>query len=344
MMTRPEEWFHERATHYVEAQILFHLNEAGLFDQLDRDGPATVGVLSEALDLDPEVLACCLDYVHGVDQLFDRDEEGRYGLSEFGRKVLTRYSRDDVDRRNFNFFDVRVGAYGPVWAGLGRMLSGDVHYGETLRRAGSYAAQGVYKVAAQLAPAVRAAVEELGIAGLIEVGVPTGLLARLLPSAPGLQGVGLDRDGSALREAKERAAQLGVNGIEWVHGDFFRPDDWVGRVPDVEPQALASIHFHEFVADGGEKLKALIGGLRERLPGLYLVVVEQDRLPPSAEDDVSRTVWLYSHSNVLIHHLIKNARILSRDEWVSLFTDAGCRVERVQPLHYLGYHLYVFQV
>ena len=67
-----------------------------------------------------------------------------------GAAVLARFGRTDGDTKHFNLFDVRVGAYGPVWADLGRLLSGELRYGEGLQRAGEVAASAVYTVSAQM--------------------------------------------------------------------------------------------------------------------------------------------------------------------------------------------------
>ena len=48
MKETPEQWFHRRASYYVEAQVLFHLNRAGVFSCLDESGPMSVEELEKA--------------------------------------------------------------------------------------------------------------------------------------------------------------------------------------------------------------------------------------------------------------------------------------------------------
>ena len=339
-----ESWFHERATHYVEAQVLFHLNRVGVFQLLDDGRPRSISEIAAELSLHPHTLECCLEYVEGVDSLLVRGADDRFTFTAFGRAVLDRYARADPDGRCFNFFDVRVGSYGPVSGDLDHMLRGESEYGRDVHRAGAHAAVGVYKVAPHLLPGFARVASDLGIQRVVEMGVPTGLLARAVAAFPGIEGFGLDRDRAALVEAEARAHELGAEGLTWIHGDFFEPDTWVPQVAAPGPAAFATIHFHELVADGGVALQQTLRELRTRLPGWYVVAFEQERLAPEARERVSPTVWSYSCSNVMIHHLIKNGRIFSRDQWVKIFTDAGCTVERVQPLGYLGYHIYVFRL
>jgi hypothetical protein len=285
-----------------------------------------------------------LDYVVNVEDIIEYDSEDRVAITEFGASVLRRFGRDDGEARHFNLFDVRVGAFGPVWSGMGGLLSGQEKYGEGVSRLGHYAAEGVYKVAARLISPMEEACSSLGIKSLLEVGVPTGLLAGLLKSHPEWDGVGLDRDPLALAEAARRADADGVTDIKWHQGDFFRPADWSHLAAGEAPCALISLHFHELIAGGVEPLQQCLRELRDSTPGAYVLAVEQERLTADDRADVSDTVWLYSHSNVLIHHLVQNGRILSRKDWISTFKDAGCEFVSATALGYLGYHLYIFRL
>ncbi len=337
----PEQWFHSRATHYVVSQVLFHLGQAGVFSLLDSSGPKSISEIAKTLNLVPHVLSCSLDYVVNIENILEYDSQDRVAITEFGAEVLQRFGRDDGNTRHFNFFDVRVGSFGPVWSGLGKLLSGEEKYGEGVNRVGQYAADGVYKVAARLISPIEEACSSLGIKSLLEVGVPTGLLAGLIQAHPDWNGVGLDKDQSALEEASKRAEATGVNSINWCQGDFFRPVDW-GHLAAGEPQcALISIHFHELIAGGVEPLQRCLRELRETAPGAYVFAIEQERLTNDERAAVSDTIWLYSHSNVLIHHLVQNGRILSRKGWIATFEDAGCEFVSATSLGYLGYHLYI---
>ena len=68
-MESPESWFHNRATLYVEAQILFHLNQAGVWGLLKQGGAHTAPEIAGSLRLDPAATDALLDYVFQVDRL-----------------------------------------------------------------------------------------------------------------------------------------------------------------------------------------------------------------------------------------------------------------------------------
>ena len=334
----PETWFHERASHYVEAQVLFHLNACGVFGVLAGEG-VTTGALAERLELVEPVLETLLRFVQGVDDLLARDANGVWDLTPFGRSVVGRFGRSDAGGMHLNFFDVRVGAYGPVWEACGALLRGERAYGEGLSRKGTVAAEGVYMVGAGMGPAVGSWVGRQNLYGVVEWGVTTGLLAGLPVSSR----VGLDRDPRALKAASSRAVAEGQLDIDWVQADLFSPECWVERTPPGR-SAHFSVHFHELLAHGEEAVIGLLRALGKAQPGNLVVALEQPRLDLSARDTTPRSQWLYACSNELIHHLIGNGRILDRDQWTDLFRRGGCIPIQGESMGYLGYELMAFSL
>lgn len=341
----PEEWFHEVATHYVEAQVLFHLNRAGVFEVLDRDGPTAIAELAAALNLEERPLATLLEYVIGIDRLLALDDQGRVLFTAWGEEVLERYGRRAQDgTRSFNFFDVRVGAYGPVWEALGGLLAGEERYGETLARAGDEAAQGVYKVGARFGGELGTVVDQLEASTFVELGVTSGLAASVGAARPGLTLFGLDRDRGALDAAAKRAVGEGVTGVTWLESDLFAVDSWVPALQGLDPGVITTVHLHEIMAGGADRLIQLFRDLSERLPGWHFVGLEQPLLSEAAREHTSATLWQYNHSNVLIHHLIGNGRILTDSAWMELFSSAGVQVISAEGLNYLGYRAYTVRL
>src|SRR5947209_20340478 len=107
-MESPESWFHRRATFYVESQILFHLNQVGVMNLLNQGGAHSAQQIAQCLHLEPGPTSALLDYVYEVDDLLDRDQEGKYSLSEFGKKVVSRYSdmKADGGEQSINMFEI----------------------------------------------------------------------------------------------------------------------------------------------------------------------------------------------------------------------------------------------
>lgn len=344
-MESPESWFHRRATFYVEAQILFHLNQAGVWSLLKKGGSHTAPQIASSLRLDVAATDALLDYVFQVDGLLDRDEQDKYSLSEFGRKVVERFSdqKGDAGQESINMFDVRVGAYGPVWQNLGRMLSGDGRYGEDFHREGRYAENGVFKLAMRFWDGLIEHIEELGVDRIVEVGLTTGLVEKLAERYPGHRLYGLDRSELAIQRNAASASAKNVTNIQWLQGDYFDVESWSKAVDAKRPGLIFSLHFHELIAGGEERFLEALRHLKTALPGWALLAFEQPRLPHSDRASTPETLWLYSQSNILIHHLIGNGRILSRDAWMGLGAQAGCRQVTDRSCNYLGYRAFLFQ-
>ena len=336
-----EQWFHRLATHYVEAQALYHLNRVGVFQLLERRGALGVREIASELGLVEDVLRTLMFYVAGVDRLLVCDSDERYEFSEWGSQVLERYGRKTEDGPLFNFFDVRVGAYGPVWSGLDRFLTGEARYGHEIVRHGDVAADAVYKVSARLEPGLTEVVRSLGVSRVMEFGVTTGLLSRLGARFPDLDLIGLDRSSHELGKAQELASGADTPDIRWVEADLFDIDSWRSALPDDgEPGLFFSVHFHEFLSVGVDRVELWLQELRRRFPGWVVLAMEQPMLGDEVRDEITEAEWLYNHSNILIHHLIGNGRILSDQGWMDLFQSSGGQLERVQTLNYLGYKAY----
>lgn len=343
----PELWFHRQATHYVTAQIYFHLNQVGVFSELATLQPRSASQLAELLHLDASVIDTLLSYLYEVDELLERNEQGQYSLSAMGVQVIERFSGPpSAEKRSINLFDVRVGGYGAVWAGLSDLAAGRATYGTQVQRNGKQAESGVLKLASHFLGCLLKQQRTLAVSQVLELGLTTGLLEQLGKACPGLSLFGLDRSEAALSRARERAAAANVTQLQLLQADLFEVDSWAPRVAaqSASKGMLFSLHFHEFLAKGKEALVHWLRTVRQHLPGWYVVALEQPRLLHSERATTSESLWLYAQSNVLIHHLIGNGRILTKDEWAALGQSASCPLVGCDSCDYLGYHAFVFEL
>ncbi len=345
-MESPENWFHRRATSYVEAQVLFHLNQVGVFDLLRKGGTYTAAQIADSLHLEVGPTETLLDYLFGVDDLLELDHGGGYSLSDFGKNVIDRFSstNSDAGQQSINMFDVRVGAYGPVWRNLSRMLTGEARYGEDFHRKGQCAEKAVSKLAMNFWSILSEHVEEIGASSVVEVGLTTVLLQKLRESYPGHVLYGLDKNKSAIERNAASAAAKKIEDIQWIQSDYFNPEAWCDAIDSTRAGLVYSLHFHELIAQGEKRFVEALRELKARLPNWSVLALEQPLLSRSEKDRTSERLWLYSHSNVLIHHLIGNGKILSRDAWKDLGHQAGCRKVTDRSCDYLGYRAFLFQL
>ena len=337
----PEEWFHSLATSYVESQIYFHLNQCGVFQYLLLGGSAKN--IAESLKLDERILESLLDYSANVGDIICVDEYGLYCLTNFGHEVVERYGKKNGDRTVYNMFDVRVGAWGPVWANLSELLRKSKIYGIDVHRAGEHAADGLFKLASPLSHAVNKAATELSATTIVELGPTSGIMAILASAKNGSNRryVGIDIKQESLDLAMSLAQERGVSFITWQLGDIFVPETWINLFNDDERILFFSCHFHEFLSQGIEKMERVILKLSKRSTTVGIQILEQPRLPIEQRYLHSSTRWKYSESNVLIHHLIKNARILYDNEWQNLLRKGGCHDVVVSDAKGFGFRSYI---
>src|SRR6218665_2255965 len=120
--------------------------------------------------------------------------------------------------------------------------------------------------------------------------------------------------------------------------NFFR----MGRGGGGEGGVLYfSCHFHEFLSHGQARVEQALQVLTAQPQTAGILALEQPRLESEQRADTTPTRWLYAQSNVLIHHLIKNARILTGAQWQELLRRGGCSAVRVEPTRGFGFSAYV---
>ena len=88
----------------------------------------------------------------------------------------------------------------------------------------------------------------------------------------------------------------------------------------------------------------LVGSIQERFKGWKWVFFEQSRPGFSRPPKTSEANWRASQSNILIHHFIKNGRILTEDEWREIIHDGGSVMDSVEESGYLDYKRYIVQL
>jgi hypothetical protein len=102
-----------------------------------------------------------------------------------------------------------------------------------------------------------------------------------------------------------------------------------------------SCHFHEFLAQGVPAFEQALQVITAQPNTVGILALEQPRPEHALRSSSSPTRWLYGQSNVLIHHLIKNARILYGLEWEELMRKGGCSEVWVEDTKAFGFSAYL---
>lgn len=323
-----EQWFHTLATHYVESQIYFHLNQCGVFQHLNRNG-THIGSIAGDLGLSEYILGVLLEYVSNVGELITKTGNDSYAMTAFGSSVLNRYGRRTGGQYQYNIFDVRVGSWGPVWENLGNLLGQKMIYGKDIHRRGDLASEGVYKIAAPLAPVIEKAAREIGAKAIVEIGPTSGVLGEIARHDPSIRCIGIDIKQESLDDARERAEVDGVSDVIWLKGDLFRAQEWLDKLPCDGPVLFFSFHIHEFLARGTDDVVEALRTITSWPKTGGVLAVEQPKIEDHKRESTHPVQWLYSQSHVLTHHVIKNGQIFTSDQWRDLLLVGGCsRVEQ----------------
>lgn len=338
----PESYFHEVGTHYVVAELLFRLNQTPALSYLFHKKSASVDLMCQELNLDSKTVSSLFDYLSNVTPLFSMKDQ-QITLTEFGEKYLSRFSRRTAaGELQLNFWDVRVGAYGNVWHAVDRLANKSAVYGRDVKREGHFAENGVFKLASQFWPSIKevlSGIKDLDVVG--EFGVNSGLLKFLEDEGIKAKLLGIDKSAESISHVKEKLGSKSEIGFR--EADILNVAQWSKGLDRNKPKLFFSIHFHEFMAFDG-LVPGLLKNLKSEFKDCYVLAFEQPRLDPEEREKIAPHLWSYSFSNILIHHLIGNGKILTRSDWKALFESQGGKVLQHKNTGYLGYEMFLVKV
>lgn len=340
----PESFFHEVGTHYVVAEILFSLNQTTILSRLFDAGTLDLEKVCKEERLNQQVVTSLLDYLSNVTPLFEYSrEKSTVHLSEFGQKYLSRYSRRTADGSlHLNFWDVRVGGYGNVWNAVDRLSTNQLTYGVDIKREGQFAEGGVFKTANGFWPAIESTLKMLTDVDVIgEFGINSGLLKFVEQKIPQLKIMGIDKSNESIQNFKNIFGES--KQIDLKYENILNVASWGHGLGRSGKKLFFSVHFHEFMAVDG-LVPMLMRNLKNQFDEPYILSFEQPRYDSTERENMQEHLWLYSQSNILIHHLIGNGKILSRTEWARLFESTGGRILEQKPIGYLGYEMFLVKL
>ena len=338
-----EDWFHTLASQYTIAQILFHLNQVGVFPYLYRHQAAHTESIAKDLDLNLTVLNYLLDYVYSTDVLLDRDAQGAYSFSEFGKAIIKRFGKEKEGVIQLNFFDVRVGGYEPIWSSLSDILKGDKVYGKDVVRRGEYSESALHVLSQRILPSLSRIVNNYEPKSVCEFGVASTLLVNLGKSRSDLACYGVDYSAKAIADAKAFLSHQERARFTWIEDDLFNSRPWMRQLAK-QGNLFFTLHFHEFMSYGRDAVAALVRDLHQRFPGDYLVAFEEPRPRQDESQRMPKAQWLYAHANILIHELCMKGSILPEADWINLFSEAGLELVEILPTGFLLYNAYIFKL
>ena len=301
-----------QAVALVRAAIVAHAIEAALRSGLlgTRHEHGNVRAACQVARVDPVVAQAIVDFL--VVEGLLKEEPGRLYLSTSGRGCLS----------NGGLFRLLVGGYGPLWRGLAGLLVGTEPTGGrdlTLVAEGSgmLAASDALPLSRRLWPRGRSPQR------LLDVGFGDGSMLIALASEFGLtSSLGI--------EPADELVDLARSRFKMEEGEVcFRLADGL----DVTALAFATaviicaFVLQEMAAQTGRLplIKAL-AAMARRWPDADLIVIEVMR--PLSTEMASTSFGRDYYAPYALVHALTRQELLSHEEWMGVFDDAGYRLEQ----------------
>ncbi len=341
----PENWYHTVGAHYLAVQIYFHLNQVGVMNYILDHAPVNSEEIAKELKLDQRLVTDLLLYIAHVDVVIEVNDKNEFQYTDFGQEVIKRYSRVENNKTTLNFHNVRVGGFSPIFNSMTEMLKMEKSYGKDIFRDGGAIEEGLYTISDRFVGAVHTAISRLNPSAIVELGTDTGLIWKAHEAAPNTPLFGLDKSEAVIKEAKQKLATSQSKAqVTWLQDNLYNVDQWASKIEPKDKVCFFSVHFHEFVKETKKDVAKAIEEMKRYFSGSHIIVLEQPMHSSSDKNKMSEALWLYSHSNVLIHHLINSGRILPIKEWIDLFQDSGAKLVDQRETGYLGYEALDFKL
>jgi len=309
------------------AQVLIALWDSGLFEYVRRQGHVRVSAAADELGLDQEILLILVEYLTGRGLMtFDGSS---YSLSERGNVYWNYITRGALTSH--------LAGYNELLTNLGPALRKEIGLNDpSMARSERLVATGAActLLGSDMVPWILEAVRAENAHCVLDLGCGTGIfLTHLARQWPEGRGIGIDRNGAVVAEARSRAdSQNLANRLE------FHEAVLSGEPMCISPDVLEGVDvitaifiIHEFSGRGGDAaLISVIAALRNQFPRRTLLLVEGSRADP-----YERKIGpVRSHAQLdysLIHPLSGQGRLKSSVEWGQIIGAAGATLRKTIP-------------
>jgi 2-ketoarginine methyltransferase len=313
---------------YAVCSCLWAMIETGTLDRVLAAESVPVDELLAAGRLDRHVLESILSYLDGLSLV--RYEGGRV-------RALPRLRRLMDEPRGF--FELTY-AYEPIFTRLRDLLSGKAHYPADTQRRGKYVGRGSGQLCRTLPyPVLADMLRRHGARRLLDLGCgDLALLFFACEAAPDLRAIGIDIDEPTVAYAREVLATSPHAGrIEVRHADMFDLGALAREATDVDAVTAVDT-YHEYLAQGEEKIVGLLQRLRAEFPRALLYVGEFCKQP---HEKLRRqpTAFLEHH----LYHDLTNQVIVDAGRWHAMFAAAGLTIVEEKVFDMVGHGYFVLR-
>jgi SAM-dependent methyltransferase len=303
---------------YFVTKALLALWRLGVLDHAVAAGKIDAAQYAAEHGYDPGLLRAVLGYLV-VRGYFDADGD-YFQLSERGRRIAP----------YFGYLPMHVGAYEPVLGALEDLISARKVYGRDLKRTEAEMLGGMTALEEHVLGRLADMTGGTSFGKVLDLGCGSArMLSKLLQRNPGVQGIGIDWEQTAVDDAQRTLAETGLTDRATVmRGDASRIRDLPAQALDGVDLVVAMFVMHEIyrqrsrsgVIECLENIAATIGATG------MLLMVEVSRIEPDKPRPNLRFIPEYQ----LIHDF-SNQRLASQDTWREMLASAGMTVLRTEP-------------
>lgn len=300
---------------YFVAECFKSFFEIGFFDALKTKKYIKIEEFSLVNGIDYNYLKVICDYLYAV-KIMNKNKDGLYYLSR-NEDFIIKYAQGP-----FYF----INAYSPALENMSALLNKTKTYGKDISRNEFY----VSKASAETEqwvpyPIVTNLVKRFRFKSVLDLGCGSGeFIIKLSLDNPSVICHGIDISAVSIKSGINKIESLSENAqikINLSVLDIFRIKDF-DKIKAAEIDAVISMFvLHEFLEYGNEKITRLLDDLRKTFKNSYFIICELCRNSP---DELRKKQNLISEHHLF--HALSNQKLLSRDEWRTIFATAGFKI------------------
>lgn len=300
---------------YIRSYIIFALHETGVFDLMKVKDNLTVEDISKKCNLNSHLLNGVMNFLYHSDKIISKSNN-KYSLTRYGKEWLF---TDPVLAMSFG----AVGAYSCILTELVPALRNEKKYGVDFIRKGDLIAKGSYYTGRKNYPWVLEKMRELGVKKVADLGCGSAdVIINLCKSDENLLGVGIDISNDALKEAKARVEENGLEKrINLYQGDLYNPETFSEEVKDVDGFNSIMV-MHEFLRDGKDSVITMFKKMKKKFKGKYFFLGEFDCIEDEEYQmmDYPERIHFLFYQHMI--HPLTNQGLTTKEEWLDIFEKA----------------------
>lgn len=293
---------------FFTTPIIVTLLNTGFFDEIVRKDQINLDAFALQHGLDKAILQSLGDYLYAMKVLDKRGDD--YVLDSRGRLI--------VEVLPGSFYS--AGAYADIFYNMESLLRREKRYGVDVNRNTALAARGSGDAGKLFVfPLVADLIQRRGFTHVLDLGCgDAAFLIDLCKDNPRLHGYGLDLSTEAIAEGNRNVEQANLQDrIQLFAEDMFNIRALTGQLEGVEV-ATSFFVMHELLSSGAGRVMEFLQAFAEACPRAHLVVCESIRHTPEQLRERPGPLMEFQ----LVHDL-SGQRPVSRQEWRSIFEEAG---------------------